>query len=65
MDVGIGVDKDVVIREGGGCLVKDVCRIREKGFGRTVPGARSVAVDDMGGCLDKPCGIVIGRVILD
>lgn len=64
MDAGMGADREVVIREGGGCLVKDVCRIREKGFGRTEPGARSVPVDAMGGCLDKLCGIVIGLEIL-
>ena len=61
----IGADKDDDIREGAGCLVKGGCRIREKGLGRTVPGARSGPVEGIGGCRDKPCDSDMGRVILD
>ena len=63
--VMLGGAKDEEIREDAGCLVKVGCRIRENGFGRTVPVVRSVPVEVRGGCRGNPRDIVIGRPILD
>lgn len=60
----LGAAKDEEIREDAG-LVKVGCRIRENGFERIVPGARSGPVEVMGGCRGKPRDNVIGRPILD